>query len=203
VPRYRFDAISAFPGVAPRRHHCRRSIAPVGAIDSSEEKLMFARMLRPCSAAVLAFGLAASSATQAETVKPMVAENGVVMVRSAYPMAETLARLKKDIADKGITFFLEVDQSKLAGGAGIALRPSTLLIFGNPGLGSHFITANPAAGLDWPVRLLVFADDKGQVWTAYTDFAHIARRHGITSRDAEFTMASAVIGSITGSVAAK
>ena len=78
-----------------------------------------------------------------------------------------------------------------------------LLIFGNPPLGTQFITANPNAGLDWPVRLLVFENEKGEVWTVYTDFDWIARRHGIKSRGDQFKMASTVIGSITSSVKAK
>jgi len=130
-------------------------------------------------------------------------DDGVVRVKSVYPVAETIVRIKKDVGDKGIMFFSEVDQSTLAAGAGITLRPSVLLTFGNPPLGTQFITSNPNAGLDWPVRLLVFEDDKGQVWTAYTDFAWIARRHGIKDRDAQFKMASSVIASITSSIAAK
>jgi uncharacterized protein (DUF302 family) len=115
-------------------------------------------------------------------------------------MPETLKRLKKDVADKGIVFFSEIDQAKLAADAGVTLLPSTLLVFGNPPLGTLFITSDPDAGLDWPVRLLVYQDDKGQVWVAYTDFAWIARRHGITNREKEFKMASEVIGSITSTV---
>jgi uncharacterized protein (DUF302 family) len=130
-------------------------------------------------------------------------DDGVVKVKSAYPLDETVARLKADIAAKGIMFFQAVDQSRLAKDAGIKLGPSTLLTFGNPALGSHFITARPEAGLDWPVRLLVHEDAKGQVWAAYTDFAWIARRHGITNRQAEFAMASKVIASITSVIAAK
>jgi uncharacterized protein (DUF302 family) len=99
--------------------------------------------------------------------------------------------------------FDEIDQAKLAGDAGIKLRPSTLLIFGNPPLGTQFITAKPDAGLDWPVRLLVFENEHGEVWLAYTDFAWIARRHGISTRDDQFKMATNVIASITSSVAAK
>ena len=118
-------------------------------------------------------------------------------------MNETVARLKKDVADKGIKFFIEIDQSKLAADAGIALRPSTLLVFGNPPLGTLFISANPLAGLDWPVRLLVLQDEKGDVWAAYTDFAYIARRHHIEGADLEaFRKASGVIASITSSVKA-
>jgi len=128
-------------------------------------------------------------------------DDGVIRVKSAYPIAETVARIKQDVSGKGIMFFSEVDQSKLAAGAGITLRPSVLLTFGNPPLGTQFITSNPNAGLDWPVRLLVFENEKGEVWAAYTDFAWIARRHGIKDRDAQFKMASSVVTSITSSVA--
>jgi uncharacterized protein (DUF302 family) len=126
--------------------------------------------------------------------------DGIIRVKSAYPITETVARIKQDVAAKGIMFFGEVDQSKLAAGAGVTLRPSTLLTFGNPPLGTQFITSNPNAGLDWPVRLLVFENEKGEVWTAYTDFTWIAHRHGIKDRDAQFKMASSVVTSILSSV---
>ena len=159
---------------------------------------MVARMIQIGSAILLAFVLTTSApaVTRADN-------DGVVRVRSAYPMGETIERLKRDIAGKGIRFFAEIDQSKLAAEAGIKLQPSVLLIFGNPPLGTQFITANANAGLDWPVRLLVFENDKGEVWTAYTDFDWIARRHGIENRNDQFKMASTVIASITSSVTAK
>jgi uncharacterized protein (DUF302 family) len=91
-------------------------------------------------------------------------DNGIVRVKSAVPMAEAISRIKADIDAKGIRFFMEIDQSKLAADAGIRLRPSTLLVFGNPPLGTQFITSNPDAGLDWPVRLLLTQDDNGDVW---------------------------------------
>lgn len=164
---------------------------------------MTTRFAGLASAALLALALtlSASAATRAGDVT--VAENGLVKVKSAYPLDESVARLKADIASKGIMFFMAVDQSKLAADASIALRPSTLLIFGNPPLGTQFMTSNPESGLDWPVRLLVYQDAAGQVWTVYNDFGWIAERHGIKDRDAQFKMAATVITSITSSVAAK
>jgi uncharacterized protein (DUF302 family) len=123
--------------------------------------------------------------------------NGVVRVKSAYSMEESIARVKADVAAKGITFFNEIDQSALAAKAGIKLRRSTLLEFGNPALGTQFVTGNPDAGLDWPVRLLLTQDDSGQVWALWSDFEWIAKRHGISNRDAQFKMATQVVGSIT------
>jgi len=106
-----------------------------------------------------------------------------------------------NIAAKGIMFFSAIDQSQLAAGAGIPLRPSTLLIFGNPPLGTQFMTSNPYSGLDWPVRLLVIQDEKGDVYAVYTDFGWIAKRHGITDRMEQFDTANKVVASITSTVA--
>jgi uncharacterized protein (DUF302 family) len=126
--------------------------------------------------------------------------DGVVRVRSGYGVDETIARIQADVAAKGIRFFSAIDQARLAADAGIALRPSTLIQFGNPPLGAQFLTANANAGLDWPVRVLVTQDADGTVWATYTDFAWIARRHGITNRTPQFEMASRVVESITSTV---
>ncbi len=133
---------------------------------------------------------------------PPPGPDGVVRVRSAYGMDETVTRLRRDIADKGILFFEAIDQAALAAKAGIALRPSTLLEFGNPPLGAQFLTANPTAGLDWPVRLLVSQDEAGIVWAAWTDFDWIARRHQITNRWEQFARATSVVESITSTIRA-
>jgi uncharacterized protein (DUF302 family) len=102
------------------------------------------RARRFLSTALLVFALTSPVTARA-------AENdGIVRTKSAYSMPETIKRLKKDVADKGIMFFDEIDESKLAADAGVTLRPSTLLVFGNPPLGTLFLTSNPAAGLDWP-----------------------------------------------------
>lgn len=144
----------------------------------------------------------------AGTAAPAIAQtdDGIVRVKSAYSTDETIARLKQDIAAKGIRFFDEIDQAKLAADAGVKLplRRSTLLVFGNPPLGTQFINGRPEAGIDWPVRLLVQEDQHGNVWATYTDFRWIARRHGISgAAEGPFKTASGVIASITSSVQAK
>jgi uncharacterized protein (DUF302 family) len=148
--------------------------------------------------AACALSLVVTAPALAQNAAPSA--DGLIKVRSAYSMDETIDRIKKDVAAKGIMFFQAVDQSKLAAAAGIELRPSTLLEFGNPPLGAQFLTANPYSGLDWPVRVLVLQDEAGQVWAAYTDFAWIARRHGITTRQQQFAMASSVVESITSTI---
>ncbi|TIU90050.1 MAG: DUF302 domain-containing protein, partial [Mesorhizobium sp.] len=69
-----------------------------------------------------------------------------------------------------------------------------------PALGTTFITSNPEAGLDWPVRVLVYQTGDGTVYAAYSDFDWIAKRHGITDRQAQFKMATEVIQSVTSSI---
>ena len=113
-------------------------------------------------------------------------------------MPETIKRLKKDVADKGIMFFNEIDQSKLATDAGVTLAPSTLLVFGNPPLGNVFPDLQSGSRTRLAcVDVLVYQDEKGDVWVLYTDFTWIAHRHGITDRDEAFKKASDVIASIT------
>ena len=155
---------------------------------------MFMRNI--CSVVLLAFALMLLPSKAARAAS----DDGIVRIKSAYSMPETIKRIKKDVADKGIMFFSEIDQSKLAADAGVTLRPSTLIVFGNPPLGTLFLTSNPSAGLDWPVRVLVYQDEKGDVWVNYTDFTWIAHRHGIMDRDDAFKKASEVITSITSTV---
>lgn len=80
---------------------------------------------------VLVLSLASSLAAQTADLRPPAPGDGVVRAKCDYPFGETIARLKKDIADKGLVFFSEIDQARLASDAKIALNPSTLLVFGN------------------------------------------------------------------------
>jgi len=156
------------------------------------------RLANFSSSLLLLFPLLAAASSPASA-----GDDGIVRVKSAVPMAEAITRIKADIASKGIKFFSEIDQSQLAADAGIKLRASTLLVFGNPPLGTQFITSNPNAGLDWPVRLLLTRDDNGDVWAVWTDFDWIAKRHNIKNRAAQFKMATAVVNSITSTITTK
>jgi uncharacterized protein (DUF302 family) len=162
--------------------------------------IMTKSTLRNAACGLFLAAMAAPSLASAATPPPAA---GVIRTESAYAFDETVARVKADIAAKGIQFFTEIDQSRLAGEAGIKLGPSKLLVFGNPPLGVQFLTSNPYAGLDWPVRILVTQDADGQVWVAYTDFAFIAERYQIRDRGPAFTMASQVAASIAASAQAK
>lgn len=161
-----------------------------------------------CAAALLAFTMAVGpiASAHAEGAKPASAANaaGVIAVPSGYGMIETVERLKKDIAAKGILYFGEVDQGALAAVAGVpGVKPSVLLMFGNPPLGTQFVGGRQQAGLDWPVRMLVYLEAPGRVMIAWTDFDWIAKRHGLTGLDAQLKMANEVAASIAAAAAQK
>lgn len=153
----------------------------------------------PAAILSLIFALILSGALVSPPSADPAGDDGIIRGRSSYPFHETVERLRNDVASKGIMFFSVIDQAKLARDAGLTIIPSTLLVFGNPPLGTQFIAAKPQAGLDWPVRLLVQEDANGQVWVSYTDFAWIARRHGVQG-EKSFAKASEVIAAITSSV---
>jgi len=155
------------------------------------------------ASAVLAFtaALPASAQTAANNA-PAVASapaRGVVRQVSSYGFDETIRRIRADLGTKNIPVFAEIDQQRLGAGANLAIRRSTLLLFGNPPLGVQFLQANPLAGLDWPVRMLVTEDAGGRVWVAWTDFAFIADRYSLNGLQAQLAMATQVAASVAGS----
>mgnify|MGYP006304268781 FL=1 len=109
---------------------------------------------------------------------------GLVTKRSPYSVDRTLDRLASVVKEKGITVFARVSHSEGAADVGMELRPTELLIFGNPKVGTHFFTSRQTAGIDLPMKALAWKDAKGQVWLGYNDPAYIAERHGITDRPA-------------------
>ena len=163
-------------------------------------------LLGLASALGIALGtVAAAPAHAAGAPTPVLAPgaDGVLTLDSAYGFDETIARLRADVGAKGIRFFDAIDQAALGREAKLPIRRSTLILFGNPPLGVQFLEANPLAGLDWPVRMLVTERADGGVSVAWTDFDWIARRYRISTRDAQFKMARDVAASIAGSVATR
>lgn len=108
--------------------------------------------------------------------------NGMITRMSNYSVKETIDRLSDALKSKGITVALRWSHSDKASGVGIPLRPTELLIFGNPKLGSNMFTSNQAAGIDFPMKALAWQDEKGQVWYTYNDPMYLASRHGINDR---------------------
>ena len=114
----------------------------------------------------------------------LAGDNGMITKKSNYSVKVTLDRLENALRKKGITIVTRWSHHAGAKKAGIKLRPTELLIFGNPKMGSHFFTSQQTAGIDLPMKALAYKDAKGQVWVTYNDPKYIAKRHGIDNRPA-------------------
>lgn len=154
-----------------------------------------------CITVLLAGVASASAAPAARAPTATTQASGVLRLASNHTVDETVARIKQSVEAKGIRYFIAIDQQQLGASANLPIRKSTLVLFGNPPLGVQFIQANPYAGLDWPVRMLVRETGDGKTEIAYTDFAFIAQRYGITGKDAQLKMASEVAATVASEAA--
>ncbi len=111
------------------------------------------------------------------------ADDGLISIRSAHSVPVTLDRFGKVVRSKGMTVFARVDHSKGAAGVSLPLRPTVLLIFGNPKIGTLLMQSNQNAGIDLPLKVLAREDENGDVWLVYNDPVYIVSRHGISDRD--------------------
>ena len=109
-------------------------------------------------------------------------DKGMISKKSHYSVKVTLDKLENVLRKKGITIVTRWSHDAGAKKVGIPLRPTELLIFGNPKMGSHFFTSNQTAGIDLPMKALAWKDKKGQVWLTYNDPAYVANRHSIGDR---------------------
>ncbi len=106
--------------------------------------------------------------------------NGIVRVKSAHSVTVTINKLEAVLSDKGMTIFKRVDHASGAEKVGMQIRPTELLIFGNPKVGTPLMLCSQTAALDLPQKALAYEDEKGIVWLVYNDPAYMANRHGIT-----------------------
>lgn len=106
------------------------------------------------------------------------AADGLVEVKSPYEVAKTMSRLEETVKQRGFTVFANIDHAAGAAKVGQTLRPTQLLIFGNPKGGTPFMNCTQTVGIDLPLKALVWEDASGQTWLGYNDPAYLAQRHG-------------------------
>ena len=107
------------------------------------------------------------------------AGDGLVSVKSNHSVKETADRLENILKTKGMKIFNRIDHSAGAKGVGIALRPTQLLVFGNPKVGAPLMKCGQRIAIDLPQKALIWEDEKGTVWLTYNDPRSLAARHGI------------------------
>ncbi len=135
----------------------------------------------------------ATVATTAATTAA-VAADGLVALKSSYPAKDTMNRFEENAKQRGLTVFARIDHAAGAAKVGKTLRPTEVLIFGNPQGGTPLMECAQSAGIDLPLKALVWEDAQGQVWLGYNDPAWLASRHAAADCPAAAMIAKALAG---------
>jgi uncharacterized protein (DUF302 family) len=120
-----------------------------------------------------------------------MAADGLTTIPSSYGPKDTMNRLEAAVKAKGMTIFARIDHAAGASAAGLLLRPTEVLIFGNAKGGTPLMQSVQTIGLDLPLKALVWQDISGKTWLSYNDPAWLAKRHGLSGE------AEAAVGIIT------
>ena len=107
------------------------------------------------------------------------AADGLIVLKSTYTAEETMNRFEAIAKKKGLTVFARINHAAGAVKIGKTLRPTEVLIFGNPQGGTPFMECNQTVGIDLPLKVLVWQDADGQVWLGYNDPVYLAKRHDV------------------------
>jgi uncharacterized protein (DUF302 family) len=120
-----------------------------------------------------------------------MAKDGLVTLESAHGAAEMVERLATEIEKRGMTVFSRIDHAAAAREAGMALRPTEVLLFGNPRSGTPLMQADQTIGIDLPLKMLVWEDAAGKTWVSWNDPLWLAARHGLPSGEGDRVKAMA------------
>jgi uncharacterized protein (DUF302 family) len=114
-------------------------------------------------------------------VSPGTAQAGgnVVTKPSKYSVSETIDRIERAVTAKGMKIFARIDHGGEAKNVGLEMRPTQLLIFGNPKGGTALMVARPTAAIDLPMKALAWEDKDGKVWLTYNSPELLKDRHGV------------------------
>ncbi|HEY9619925.1 MAG TPA: DUF302 domain-containing protein [Crinalium sp.] len=110
----------------------------------------------------------------------MNATNGIISQPSPYSVTETINRLEAVLQVKGITIFARIDQQAEAEKVELSLRPTQLLLFGNPKAGTPLMVAEPTIALDLPLKVLAWEAADGKVWLSYNDPTYLKQRFSLS-----------------------
>ena len=116
--------------------------------------------------------------TLSVAVTAVAAADGLIAVRSPHGAKATMDKLESLVKERGLNVFARIDHAAGAAKVDKTLRPTEVLIFGNPQGGTPLMECSQSAGIDLPLKALVWEDAKAQVWLGYNDPVWIAKRHG-------------------------
>ena len=125
--------------------------------------------------------------------------DGLIVLPTRHAPADILARTVAIAKSRGITVFAQIDFSGDAARSNLTLKPTCLVILGNPVAGTPVMAATPTVAIDLPLKILAFEDADGHMWVAYNDPKYLRRRHGFAE---ELVRNLAPIGALAEAVAA-
>ena len=122
---------------------------------------------------------------------------GLTSIRSKFRPKETMDRLEAEIRAHGMKVFGRIDHATGAAEAGLALRPTELIIFGNARGGTPLMQSVQTVGIDLPLKALIWKDASGTTWLSYNEPSWIAQRHGVANADPVVSKMSAALGAMS------
>jgi len=125
---------------------------------------------------------------------PVFAHEGLVSVKSVHTVSVTVDRLENVLKNKGMTVFARIDHAAGAEKVGKTLRPTELVIFGNPKVGTPLMQCSQSIAIDLPQKALIWEDEKGQVWLSYNDPQYLAKRHNTRGCDKVLEKVAGALG---------
>ena len=108
------------------------------------------------------------------------ADDGLISLKSSHNVKTTADRLENALKQKGMTVFIRIDHAAGAQKVGKKLRPTELVVFGNPKVGTPLMLCSQSTAIDLPQKALIWEDQEGTVWFSYNDPNYLVERHGIT-----------------------
>jgi len=106
-------------------------------------------------------------------------ESNIISMKSSHDVKATADRLENTLRTKGMTVFIRINHAEGAQTVGKKLRPTELIVFGNPKVGTPLMQCSQSVGIDLPQKALIWENEAGQVWLSYNDPEYLAKRHGI------------------------
>lgn len=132
-----------------------------------------------------------------------VAADGLIKMKSAHSVDDTVNKLESVLESKGMNVFGRVNHAAGAEKAGMDLRPTQVLIFGNPKVGTPLMQCAQSVAIDLPQKALVWEDDAGDVWLAYNDPAYLSGRHSISGCEEVLKKVSGALGNFAKAATSK
>lgn len=112
------------------------------------------------------------------------AQNGLITMESQYSVSQTADRFEQSVNDKGLKFFMRIDHAENASNVDLVLRPTQVILFGNPVAGTALMNCAQSIAIDLPQKALFWEDADGKSWVSYNDPYYLQEKHSLEGCDA-------------------